>query len=250
MPDARSCVQRGPQHGRVCAAAVPIRMQSPSTSIALPPEPVTEPPRLLHHDAACVVVCKPAGQPSVPGRGALANGSSVQQVQLRWPDALTVHRLDMATSGVLLFARGAQAQRGFSRLFELRRVDKRYVALVQGRVDAAVGAGGEIDLPLAADWPNRPRQVVDRAAGRPSLTRWRVIEHDPAGRWTRLELIPITGRSHQLRVHLLALGHPIVGDRLYGPPDGAPRLMLHARSLRCSHPLDGSELAVESPVPF
>lgn len=206
--------------------------------------------QLLHLDAACIVVCKPAGQPSVPGRGVLAAGSCVQQVQASWPEARTVHRLDMATSGVLLFARGADAQRQFSRLFELRQVDKRYAALVRGRVGASVGDRGEIDLPLAADWPNRPRQQVDRVHGKPSLTRWRVLAHDPAGRLTRLELAPVTGRSHQLRVHLMAIGHPVVGDPLYGDAGEAPRLMLHAQALRCRHPLDGTELQVQVPAPF
>ena len=196
------------------------------------------------------MVRKPAGQLSVPGRGVLATGSTAQQVQAIWPDAKVVHRLDMATSGALLFARGADAQRRFSRLFETRQVDKRYVALVRGRLCADVGDCGVIDLPLRADWPNRPRQMVDLHAGKPSLTRWRLLAHDPEARWTRLELAPVTGRSHQLRVHLLAIGHPILGDPLYGEATAADRLMLHAQSLRCTHPVDGSVLRVVSPPPF
>lgn len=203
---------------------------------------------VCHEDAACLVVDKPAGLLSVPGRGADKADCLAARVQARYVDALVVHRLDMATSGLMLFARGADAQRTLSRAFAQRETHKRYVALVRGRVD---GEAGEIDLPLAADWPNRPLQKVDREHGRPSLTRWRVLAHDATHGTvtTRLELEPVTGRAHQLRVHLRAFGHPIVGDALYAP-DGAPRLMLHATSLRFSHPVGGTMLSVESPAPF
>lgn len=206
----------------------------------------------LYADSVCVAVDKPAGRLSVPGRGEL-EGSVAQQVQQRWPDARVVHRLDMATSGVLLFARGADAQRRFGDAFAQRRIDKAYVAIVHGRLGRQVGDGGQIDLPLAADWPRRPRQRVDLVAGKASQTTWRVTAHDPEHRWTRLLLEPITGRSHQLRVHLDAIGHPILGDALYGPPTAspsAPRLMLHARSLGFIHPLSGDRTVIESPPPF
>ena len=201
-----------------------------------------------YEDAACLVVDKPAGLLSVPGRGADKADCLSARVQARYADALVVHRLDMATSGLILFARGVDAQRTLSRAFAQRATHKRYVALVRGRVD---GEAGEIDLPLAADWPNRPLQKVDLAQGRPSLTRWRVLARDASGSaaTTRLALEPVTGRAHQLRVHLHAIGHPIVGDALYAPDD-APRLMLHATSLRFAHPLDGAPVAVESPAPF
>ena len=203
----------------------------------------------LHVDDDCIVVDKPSGLLSVPGRGAHLQDCMATRVQSLFNDALVVHRLDMATSGLMLFARGAEVQRRLSRAFAQREVHKRYVAIVQGRVDAEQG---EIDLPLIADWPNRPLQKVDHENGKPSLTRWRVISAEEADR-TRLELEPVTGRAHQLRVHLLAIGHPIVGDALYAPPEvlaGAERLLLHAARLRFSHPVSGEPITIESAVPF
>lgn len=182
---------------------------------------------ILHADDRLVVVDKPAGLLSVPGRTEADCASA--RVQALYPDALIVHRLDQATSGLLLFARGAQAQRELSADFAERRVQKCYVAVVDG---ALVGEG-IIDLPLAADWPNRPRQQVDLERGKPSETRWRTLA--PAGAHTRVALEPVTGRSHQLRVHLAELGHPIVGDTLYAPPAiaaASSRLLLHASELR------------------
>jgi tRNA pseudouridine32 synthase/23S rRNA pseudouridine746 synthase len=202
----------------------------------------------MHADDSVVVIDKPAGLLAVPGRGDDKADCAAARVQRRFADALVVHRLDMATSGLLAFARGIEAQRVMSRAFETRAVDKRYVALVHGELPHE---SGEIDLPLAADWPNRPRQVVDRVRGRPSLTRWRVLAREP-GR-TRVALEPVTGRSHQLRVHLLAIGHPIVGDALYAPahlPALAPRLLLHACRLALPHPRDSAPLVVESAPPF
>ncbi len=208
------------------------------------------PLRWVHADEACVVIDKPSGLLSVPGRGAHLQDCAAARVQARWPDARVVHRLDMATSGLLLFARGAAAQRRLSEAFAQRAVEKRYVAVVQG---AVAQASGEIDLPLLADWPNRPRQKVCLAQGKPSLTRWRVIERDPLRHTTRLALTPLTGRSHQLRVHLLALGHPIVGDALYAPPEvqaQADRLLLHADALGFAHPTSGDWIQLDSPAPF
>jgi tRNA pseudouridine32 synthase/23S rRNA pseudouridine746 synthase len=150
-------------------------------------------------------------------------------VQALYPDALIVHRLDQATSGLLLFARGAQAQRELSTDFAERRVDKLYIAVVAGQLEGE----GLIDLPLGADWPNRPRQQVDLVHGKPSQTRWRVLAHD--GPRTRVQLEPLTGRSHQLRVHMAQLGHAMLGDALYAAPDiaaASPRLLLHASELR------------------
>ena len=204
---------------------------------------------LLHVDDACIVVDKPAGLLAVPGRGAHLQDCMAARVQALFADALIVHRLDMATSGLMLFARGIEAQRRLSRAFAQREVHKRYVAVVHGALDAAQG---EIDLPLIADWPNRPLQKVDHAHGKPSLTRLRVIASDAADR-TRVELEPVTGRAHQLRVHLLAIGHPILGDALYAPPEvlaGADRLLLHAAQLRFAHPVSGETVAIDSAVPF
>ncbi len=191
---------------------------------------------------------KPAGLLSVPGR--TEADSVARRAQACFADALVVHRLDMATSGLLLLARGAAAQRSMSIAFEQRRVDKTYVAIVDGllRDDE-----GEIALPLAADWPRRPRQQVDLARGRPSLTRWRVLARDAASARSRIELRPVTGRSHQLRVHLAAIGHPIVGDEFYAPPAvhrAAPRLLLHATRLAFKHPASGADCRFDDAPPF
>ena len=204
----------------------------------------------LHVDAACLVVVKPAGLLSVPGRGEHLQDCVAARVQAQFEDALVVHRLDMATSGLMLFARGVDAQRTLSRAFAQREVHKRYVAIVHGRVDPAEG---EIDLPLLADWPNRPLQKVDAAHGKPSLTRYRVLTHDAAANTTRVGLEPVTGRAHQLRVHLLAIGHPILGDALYAPAAVqalASRLLLHAESLTFAHPATGEALRLECDAPF
>lgn len=210
---------------------------------------------LLYGDRHLLVVDKPAGLLSVPGRGADKQDCAAARVQREYPDALVVHRLDMATSGLLLLARGPAMQRALSRAFEQRQVGKRYVALAAGRMTAPPTGDdwGCIDLPLAADWPNRPRQVVDAVRGRPSRTRWRVVAYDAARDATRVELEPVTGRSHQLRVHLLALGHPILGDPLYAPPvvcERAERLLLHASVLELVHPATGNPVRWSSPAPF
>ncbi|MBI1174120.1 MAG: RNA pseudouridine synthase [Sideroxydans sp.] len=196
---------------------------------------------LVYCDAALLVANKPAGLLAVPGRGADKQDCLSARIQQTHPDALIVHRLDMATSGLLVFGRGADMQRKLSRLFHDRKVEKRYVAVVAGQMDEA----GKIELPLGADWPNRPQQKVDHASGKHSLTRYRLLAHDAAADTSRLELEPVTGRTHQLRVHLAAIGHPIVGDALYGGR-AAARLLLHASALSFPHPLDGSVLRLEN----
>lgn len=206
--------------------------------------------RIVHADAHLVVADKPAGLLCVPGRGEGRQDCLSARIQARWPDALIVHRLDMATSGLCVFARGADMQRRLSMAFADRTVHKRYEAVVAG--DPAAEAG-RIELPLRADWPNRPRQVVDPAAGKPSLTRWHKLGGGPLPDTTRLQLEPVTGRSHQLRVHLAAIGHPIVGDALYAPApvqSASARLLLHACALRLSHPASGDAVEWNSPVPF
>ena len=204
-------------------------------------------------DDACVVVDKPAGLLSVPGRGPDKQDCLARRVQAIWPEARVVHRLDMGPSGVWLMARGPEMQRAFSRAFEQHTVDKRYVAVVAGRVAPPQTADGwgEIDLPLSADWPRRPLQKIDPVQGRPSLTRWRVLQADDDR--TRLELAPLTGRTHQLRVHLQAIGHPILGDALYAPPlvqAMAPRLLLHACALALAHPARDEVLSLRCDPPF
>jgi len=202
---------------------------------------------VLLADAALVAVNKPAGLLSVPGRGDDKQDCAAARVRQAYPDALIVHRLDMATSGILLLARGADVQRRLSIAFARRDVHKRYVAIVHGRV---AQAAGEIELPLIADWPQRPRQKVDHAIGKPSLTRYRRLAYDADTDTSRLELEPVTGRSHQLRVHLLAIGHAIVGDALYGDAGDASRLMLHASELCVPHPGDGRVLRLHCDAPF
>lgn len=203
---------------------------------------------VVYSDASLLLVNKPAGLLSVPGRGEDKQDCLARRVQAAYPDALIVHRLDMATSGLLVLARGKAMQQRLSAQFATRQVDKRYVAVVNGLPPLA---SGEIDLPLAADWPNRPRQKVDRLAGKPSRTRYQVLSHDPVANTTRLALWPDTGRTHQLRVHLLAIGHPIIGDELYAQAGGAgQRLLLHAESLAFAHPETARPLAFCCPPPF
>jgi tRNA pseudouridine32 synthase/23S rRNA pseudouridine746 synthase len=200
-------------------------------------------------DDALLVVDKPPGLLSVPGRGPGKEDCLLRRAQAEFADALTVHRLDLSTSGLLLLARGPAMQSALSRLFRERRVDKRYVAEVAGCLSED---SGEIDLPLIRDWPNRPRQRIDFTIGKPSLTRFRTLWRDPAGHFSRVELEPVTGRSHQLRLHLAARGHPIIGDELYGSgaPDGSERLRLHATDLCFAHPVTGSALDFHSDAPF
>lgn len=221
----------------------------------LPAPPGYAPPahrglELIHRDHGLLVVVKPAGLLSVPGRGAERQDSLASRVQAEYPDALVVHRLDMATSGLMVLARGAEMHRRLSQLFRERRVEKRYVARVAGVMSASAG---RVELPLIADWPKRPRQKVDFALGKPSLTRYRVIDRDPLADESRVELAPVTGRSHQLRVHMLCLGHPIVGDELYGYAGchgGEMRLMLHAEHLAFAHPATGEPLSFSASAPF
>ena len=208
---------------------------------------------LLYADDTLLVLDKPSGLLAVPGRGADKQDCLAARVQARFPDALIVHRLDMATSGLMVMARGPAAQRALSKAFAAREVKKRYIAVVAGRLEAPAERWGTIDLPIIVDWPNRPLRIVDHHLGKPSLSRWRVLKYDEAANVTRVELEPVTGRSHQLRVHLRELGHPIVGDALYAPPDVqtlAGRLLLHAWSLSFLHPLAGEALAFECAAPF
>jgi tRNA pseudouridine32 synthase/23S rRNA pseudouridine746 synthase len=208
---------------------------------------------VLYADDALLVLDKPAGLLSVPGRGDDKQDCLSARVQAVYPTALVVHRLDMATSGLIVMALGVDAQRQLNDAFAERRVEKRYVAVVQGCIPAQTGAWGEINLPIIVDWPNRPRRMIDHATGKPSLTRWRRLPGQADGPITRVELAPVTGRSHQLRVHLKALGHPIVGDALYGETDltePGQRLLLHASELTLPHPTSGVLLHFTSPPAF
>jgi len=226
--------------------------ETPPTQRAAPPayRPPSHGPDVRHVDRRVVVVDKPSGLLSVPGRGIDKADCALSRVRARWPGALVVHRLDMDTSGLLLFALDDDTQREMSRQFATRQIDKRYEALVQG---CPATDEGEVDLPLITDWPRRPRQMVCHETGKPSLTRWRVLARDVDGRFSRVALTPLTGRSHQLRVHMAAIGHPLLGDPLYAPVPARTareRLCLHACRLEFTPADEVGPLVVESPCPF
>ncbi|WP_071798557.1 pseudouridine synthase [Natronohydrobacter thiooxidans] len=204
-------------------------------------------PVILHEDHELVFVDKPSGLLSVPGKGEHMADCMIARLRAVFPEILLVHRLDLDTSGVMVFARTPHAQRHLGLQFEKRQTRKIYVARVAGQV---AGREGRVDLPLIVDWPNRPRQMVCHETGRPAQTDWALIRQDADE--SRLRLMPVTGRSHQLRVHMLAIGHPILGDPLYatGAALAHPRLMLHAQSLRLRHPDGGKGLTISAPVPF
>lgn len=205
----------------------------------------------VYADRHLLVLSKPSGLLSVPGKGIDKQDCLSCRVQKNYPDALIVHRLDMATSGLMLMARGLAMQSALSKLFENRQIYKRYAAVVDGQMNAQ--ADWQLtDLPMALDWPNRPLQIVS-PDGKPSQTRWRVLHHNTDTNTTRVELEPITGRTHQLRVHLRAIGHPILGDMLYAPvavQAKATRLMLHASTLRFVHPASGESMVFENSPTF
>lgn len=213
------------------------------------------PLQTVHEDAHLLVLHKPSGLLTIPGQSPSQQDCLITRARQRWPDALIVHRLDQATSGLLILARGPAMQKTLSMAFEKRQVHKRYEAVVQGRPVGQTGPDGwsKIDLPIRIDWQNRPRSIVDPLRGKPSLTRWQAIGPGPWQDTTRLALEPLTGRTHQLRLHLMALGHPIVGDPLYAPQPFqtlAPRLLLHACSLCLDHPVTGEPLALSLAAPF
>lgn len=205
---------------------------------------------ILYEDSHFIVADKPADVLSVPGKPPLDRDCLLNRLLQHYPNARTVHRLDMATSGLMIFALSHEAQRRLSRLFELRQMEKEYQAVLYGNFTED---SGTVDLPLIADWPNRPRQKVCFDSGKSAQTRFAVVDRDPAGQWTRVDLFPITGRSHQLRVHMLSMGHPILGDTLYasGPAlEASPRLCLHARRLHFTHPFTDADMDIVSPPPF
>ncbi len=209
--------------------------------------PPDTPLDVLHEDHEILVVNKPQGLLSVPGKGEHLADCLLTRLQEAFPTALLVHRLDRDTSGVMVFAQTAHAQRHLGLQFEKRQVKKTYLARVYGRLEPKTGT---VDLPLIVDWPNRPRQMVCHETGKPAVTDWRIQRYGIAE--TRVRLMPQTGRSHQLRVHMLALGHPILGDPLYaeGAALEAERMMLHAEELRLRHPDGGAGLRFRVPAPF
>lgn len=202
---------------------------------------------ILYQDEQLVVLNKPSGLLSVPGKAIEHLDSLQYRVQRVWPNACVVHRLDMATSGIMVMALTKIAQRHLNQQFQLRQTAKHYLARVAGIVCADQGS---IDLPLICDWPNRPKQKVCYVYGKPSLTHFCVLERHSDS--SLLQLTPVTGRSHQLRVHLQMLGHPILGDKFYAPPEApsASRLLLHALRLKLTHPETGKILTFSAPCPF
>lgn len=209
--------------------------------------PPDDPLDILHEDDHLLIVNKPSGLLSVPGKGPELADCLLSRLVSVFPETLLVHRLDRDTSGIMVFARTPHAQRHLGLQFEKRHVKKAYVARVWG---VPTEASGEIDLPLIVDWPNRPKQMVCHETGKPAQTTWKRIKGE--GDTARLRLWPKTGRSHQLRVHCLAIGHPILGDPFYadGPARDFPRLMLHSEELRLKHPEGGRSLKFRSAAPF
>lgn len=237
------------------------------------PDFVYQPPMhpyldIIFQDKDIIVLNKSSGLLSVPGRLPEHQDCLQNRVQRVLPTATVVHRLDMATSGIIIMALNKPAHVTISRQFEQRKTQKSYIARVFGHVKEQQGS---VDLPLICDWPNRPKQKVDHENGKQSLTHFKVLSYrsvNPNGidskskalncntsdiESTLVELTPVTGRSHQLRVHMLALGHPILGDRLYAHEQAltvSPRLQLHARNLSLAHPVTGELLAFDAPCPF
>jgi tRNA pseudouridine32 synthase / 23S rRNA pseudouridine746 synthase len=216
----------------------------PSPTLVTP-----QPLDIAYLDPHLLIAVKPSGLLSVPGRGPDKQDCLIARLRREIPDALVVHRLDMPTSGLMIFARGQEAQRRLSAAFAERAIHKKYIAVVAGHM---ISDQGQVDLPLLTDWPNRPLQKIDHDIGKPALTHYTVLQRQ-ASDCTRALLEPITGRTHQLRVHLWALGHPILGDMLYAPPaiqNQSARLLLHASTLQLTHPFTDKLLQFQHEPPF
>ncbi len=209
--------------------------------------PPQDPLDVLHADHELLAVSKPSGLLSVPGKGPNLADCLLARVQEAFPTALLVHRLDRDTSGVMIFGLTPHAQRHLGLQFEKRQVRKIYVARVWGRLEAKTGL---VDLPLIVDWPNRPRQMVCHETGKPAQTEWRLLRQ--SDKESRVRLMPKTGRSHQLRVHMQSLGHPILGDPFYAEGEALnfERLMLHSEELRLRHPDGGLGMKFRQKAPF
>ena len=228
----------------MCVLARPSLATVSMTSDYNPP---SEPLEFLHDDHEVVLVNKPAGLLSVPGKGEHLADCLMERVKAVFPTALLIHRLDRDTSGVMIFGLTPHAQRHLGLQFEKRQTKKTYIARVWGEMTEKTGT---VDLPLIVDWPNRPRQMVDHENGKQAITDWRVVRAREGE--TRVRLMPKTGRSHQLRVHMLAMGHPILGDPFYatGPARDHPRLMLHSETFQFRHPDGGQGMRITAKAPF
>lgn len=199
---------------------------------------------LAYQDNHFLIAHKPSGLLTVPGRGPEKQDCLINRLLPDFPNSRIVHRLDMATSGLVIIAQNLGALQALGRLFETRNIHKEYTAVVDGLIEQNKG---EIELPLICDWPNRPKQMVCHNTGKSAHTRYEVINRDPEKKQTRVKLLPVTGRSHQLRVHMQALGHPIVGDEFYAPEgvkSAAPRLLLHAARLTFQHPFNDQAMDI------
>ncbi len=220
------------------------------TAAAFIAPPCKEQVEILHADDHCLLINKPSGLLSVPGRLPENRDCVISRVQQHYPDALIVHRLDMDTSGIMVLARGKESHRHFSIQFQDRLADKEYMAWVEGLV---LNDEGSMDQPMRCDWPNRPKQMVDYQQGKSALTHYSVVKRDEAAHRTLLKLTPVTGRSHQLRIHCAAMGHPILGCRFYGTDtsiNAAERLQLHAYYLSIRHPESSELLTMHSQFDF
>ncbi|AOA57518.1 RluA family pseudouridine synthase [Acinetobacter larvae] len=211
--------------------------------------PPQQPLSKIYEDEDIIIIDKPAGLLSVMGRLPEHQDSAYLRILAEYPAAKVTHRLDMATSGLLMFAKHRTAEVAISKLFQARQIEKQYIAWVQGQI----AAQGQVDVPLLTDWDNRPKQRVDFALGKHALTLFRLQHYDAVADISRVQLTPMTGRSHQLRVHMQYIGHPIMGDKLYHPNAKAghfTRMALHAYQLTFSHPITGQALQVEAQTPF
>lgn len=205
-------------------------------------------PEILYQDEELIAVNKPSNLLSVPGRGPDKQDCVSKRVQAVYPSAEIVHRLDYDTSGILLMALNKNSQSALGRQFQQREIEKYYIAVVHGRPDQL---SGTIDLPMRCDFERRPLQIIDHHQGKQAMTHWQLIDSDRQS--SRLLLKPVTGRSHQLRLHLKNLGHPILGDNLYGSQTSyamADRLLLHARQIRFVHPATGAMITINSVPEF
>lgn len=214
--------------------------------VYMPPQ---EPLCIVYEDNDLVVIEKPAGLLSVPGRLPEHHDSAYLRVLAEYPNAKITHRLDMATSGILMFAKHRDAEVAVSKMFQARTVKKNYIALVQGQLYGE----GRVDEPLVTDWENRPRQMVSHALGKPAQTLYQALHYDAQQDISRVLLTPITGRSHQLRVHMMHIGHPITGDKIYhsnATQSPLKRMALHASYLAFVQPLSGKAIEIKGQVPF
>ena len=205
---------------------------------------------ILFKDAFLLVLNKPSGLLSVPGRGEDKQDCLISRVQSEYSDALIVHRLDMSTSGLMILARGKKMERDLSILFQQRKVNKEYIAIVDGQVKPGFG---EVDLPLMTDWPNRPKQKVDFESGKHSQTKYSILSYIKVNNTTRIKLTPLTGRTHQLRIHMQSIQHAILGDELYANKETiakSPRLLLHACHLSFQHPVTNEFIKFNSEPGF